>query len=997
MAAKAAEPIRFKHWHYLGTFPVGKNELDGDPLSDFGGIVKLFRKYRRDKKQKLKHIVSELVSGGSISWAKLPIEGKRGDVFVRPRDVDFSQLVQGLQSIEVQEVQGWAVAEFNVKRAGQYSIWCPGSLTCYVDRFDTMLTGDMFRTGRIRNTAHLSEGRHQIYVYLKYKGQTQFNVEIKRVPVVGKKTLHFFPPDFLPDVVSLGAGVHDPDLPGSDYGLADGSVIAVPVLNLGTQWREVRFSAQHNSASIDVRVSKVNRTVSYLVAPGQLSSVPLFLNISTPIPPALCPFNFHLKPESRALPSEEQALGSKKGPVWTSHEMMTRNSLKLSIRCRTTRQSFVFTFLDHDGSVSRAAAIAPLSTKSTELLNDSAGVVVSQHGTGVDVSMQADSYKYKPLEQAHDDNSPYIFGIEDAWVLAPTRNGAHNWEYTGFLSVVAALERLASALPKWLARRIPKPDVHHRVVFAGHSMGGHGAWQSATHLPDRAIAVVSAAGWIRKEYYGDSNRFFVHDVGHAHVDPSLKSVLEACFTEFNSDLHSANLLGVPGGVLARIGANDRAVPPWQVRRMVRLLREIGVNVTYEELPGKDHWWWDSTRANDGGVLNDKTMRDYFRLAFLKADRYDHLPDEFETLTFNPASTESRAGCRILQQLNPFQISKLKFKKEIKHDKWSITTKNVGRIALDPRILCSRVELCKVSIDKNLTYAFQADFMVEFCLESAYAVEVQNDAASTPWLSARAGDMHLWKVCDLQSSHMDSSTSLLASSKSYIFEKYQRGPHNYGPARQVYASPFVIVVGCSTSLPDVPKDGNDSNCLRNKNAALYLSNTHVASASTHAPIVKAHELGQDDERVSNLILIGGPAENIVTSKLMLEMTASGIGPPVKFGKVCGELCEPSVTIGPCTFRGSDIGILFLAPSWDDKAGEARLRLVLAGLDPAGLRNIMSLAQPTIPPMMRAPFSNQVPDFVVVDRRVLARGAGGILAAGYWGAGWEWKPEASWWTC
>ena len=119
-----------KSWHYLGTFPVGKNELDGDPLQDFGGIVELYKKYKSDKKHKLEHLVSELVTGGSISWTRLPAQSKGGDVFVRPGDVDFSQLVQGLQSVEVQELS-WAVGGPNVKQGGQYSIWCPEFVMLY--------------------------------------------------------------------------------------------------------------------------------------------------------------------------------------------------------------------------------------------------------------------------------------------------------------------------------------------------------------------------------------------------------------------------------------------------------------------------------------------------------------------------------------------------------------------------------------------------------------------------------------------------------------------------------------------------------------------------------------------------------------------------------------------------------------------------------------------------------------------------------------------------
>lgn len=45
-------------------------------------------------------------------------------------------------------------------------------------------------------------------------------------------------------------------------------------------------------------------------------------------------------------------------------------------------------------------------------------------------------------------------------------------------------------------------------IYLGHSMGGHGAWHIATHYPDRALALVSLAGWIKKEEYGDSNLFF---------------------------------------------------------------------------------------------------------------------------------------------------------------------------------------------------------------------------------------------------------------------------------------------------------------------------------------------------------------------------------------------------------------------------------------------------------------------------------------------------------
>lgn len=46
-------------------------------------------------------------------------------------------------------------------------------------------------------------------------------------------------------------------------------------------------------------------------------------------------------------------------------------------------------------------------------------------------------------------------------------------------------------------------------------------------------------------------------------------------------------------ILARIGADDRTVHPFYVRRMYRLMKEIKANITYMEINGKEHWWWDT--------------------------------------------------------------------------------------------------------------------------------------------------------------------------------------------------------------------------------------------------------------------------------------------------------------------------------------------------------------------------------------------------------------------
>ena len=55
------------------------------------------------------------------------------------------------------------------------------------------------------------------------------------------------------------------------------------------------------------------------------------------------------------------------------------NEVTIELRCRSSAQSFLFTFLDHDGSIQHAAAVVPLK----KCLIDKCPVVLTNHGTGI--------------------------------------------------------------------------------------------------------------------------------------------------------------------------------------------------------------------------------------------------------------------------------------------------------------------------------------------------------------------------------------------------------------------------------------------------------------------------------------------------------------------------------------------------------------------------------------------------------------------------------------
>ena len=62
-----------------------------------------------------------------------------------------------------------------------------------------------------------------------------------------------------------------------------------------------------------------------------------------------------------------------------------------------------------------------------------------------------------------------------------------------------ALGALAAGIDTtWSAEHAADPT---RIVFAGHSMGGHGCLNLGSHFPDLALGMACAAGWLDWEVY----------------------------------------------------------------------------------------------------------------------------------------------------------------------------------------------------------------------------------------------------------------------------------------------------------------------------------------------------------------------------------------------------------------------------------------------------------------------------------------------------------------
>lgn len=75
----------------------------------------------------------------------------------------------------------------------------------------------------------------------------------------------------------------------------------------------------------------------------------------------------------------------------------------------------------------------------------------------------------------------------------------------------------------------------------------------------------------------------------------------------------------------------------------------------------------------------------------------------------------------------------------------------------------------------------------------------------------------------------------------------------------------------------------------------------------------------------------------------------------------------------------------------KERTARLGVVITANSANAYLHISRMASPTVPPMVRAAFSNYIPDFMVFDNRIWDKGFGSVKLAGFWNSNWKYSPE------
>jgi len=537
--------------------------------------------------------------------------------------------------------------------------------------------------------------------------------------------------------------------------------------------------------------------------------------------------------------------------------------------------------------------------------------------------------------------------------------------------------------------------------------------------------------------------------------------------------------------------------------------ENKVNSSIEELLGKQHWWWDTWKENDGGVLNDNKMRDFYDHCFAKSNaqqestlnfikfaishttssssvsseglydlwlqnqtsyRQESYPisgklgmkpssnlstkrkqkvrindtDLFatpdvvseeesdsarpywmmhrchrENLTLsvtNPAMHNGLCGLRVLQQFRLFLMSKVQLScaplgfGSIENS-CQIHTHNVRRLAVDLGFKSAFFGVSQVVVDGTPFHITPADVP-------------GIDSYITPpssWLSTSRPDSVALSVNESTIASLvvefcwrEPQSEALQPPPPYLCDRKidpirEKNLVNYGPFRGLYSRPFHIVYGTPS---------NQAVRIAMKDLAVYLGNAHFAAHGTRVKVLSDLEYRAGNYikalSLANILFIGGPTHNKLlkvahSSFDLIEEDASKTLLAFIPKDLSFQPTATSFSLRDHEFNASDESIIFTMPisrrqsqpvtsssstsssTSSQPSPSSTMVAAMGGCIHAnsaeGYLHMSRLAWPVVPPMVRAPFANYIPDLMVIDGDIWALGLGAVKAAGFWDT--EWK--------
>jgi dienelactone hydrolase len=478
-----------------------------------------------------------------------------------------------------------------------------------------------------------------------------------------------------------------------------------------------------------------------------------------------------------------------------------------------------------------------------------------------------------------------------AFVVAPTnrRKFGFDWQDWGRLDALEVLEQIKETLPI---------DTN-RVYVTGHSMGGHGTWHIALAHADLFAAAAPLAGWTSFQLYIpwflQKSYTFAEPAQLAIRDMSLREDFVPDFVE--------NALNLP--IFISQGGNDDNVPPIHGRLFASLLEELGYEYRYKEIPGKGHWY-DLDDPDTTVCVDDPEL-----MEFLKSRERTLFPKHVIFKTTNLGQTHKSYWVEIIQQEKPFFESRIKA--ELNGPRIEVSTRNVREFALHlSEDLLPRGDVSFVVDGDEIGYEFRKNERLHF--------------------RKRDGGFRIGRT---------------------KHRRLSKSPESYGPIKQAYFSPFVLVYGTK---------GDSLATEITLHQAGLEATRWWRRANGFAEILPDTEVTSETMENFNLILFGGPEENFVTAKLNRKL-------PIRIE-------DHKIVFGEKKTGGEGTAAKFIHPN---PFNPDMFVCVHEGVGLDGLK---------LSTFFTALYSGAgLPDFMIFDEDVKLKGWGGVICGGFFDADWQ----------
>lgn len=430
-------------------------------------------------------------------------------------------------------------------------------------------------------------------------------------------------------------------------------------------------------------------------------------------------------------------------------------------------------------------------------------LVLTLHGASVEAIGQVSCYERKSW----------------AYVVAPTNRRPYGFDWEG-IGAMDALEVFDLAQAEF------KTDPQ-RTYLTGHSMGGHGTWHIGVTWPDRFAAIGPSSGWISFFSYGGSGRkpseTPSQEIMMRAMNPSDTLALASNYTQL--------------GIYALHGDADDNVPVTEMRTMVQKLSTFHKDFSWHEVAGAGHWY--------DGCVDWAPMFDLFARHQIPTDAEVR---QVDFVTANPGVSSKCHWATIEAQIHPLALSTISLRCDPGQSRFTGTTVNVARLALDVSHLKAHTP---VSIE----------------VDGQKLSEIPTPASKTIYLS---------RSCDQWSVTTAASASM-------------KGPRRSGPFKRVLNHRLIFVYGTKGT-----PEQNDWALAK----ARYDAETLWYRGNGAVDIVADTKFRPTAERDRNVMLYGNTQTNAAWHALL---PASPV-----------QVQNGSVSVGERVIKGDELGCMLVQP-------------------------------------------------------------------------------------